>query len=176
MRRAVHVDPEQQSSACQLGVANVPPSRAARSTRPSTASATTGRGDSRCPADSFPHRQCSPGLPAQHLGCDQPKQRDGVYRGFAGTEYVPVSGGHGDAAGRGKIGSVATGLAWHRIVSALCSPRPGVAAGVLEKRRWVAGPVKLIAHYHPIDRRSADLAQPYCNQVHAVLPEMRIRG
>ena len=92
MRRAVHVRPEQQSSSCSLVVANAPPHRAARSTRPSTASATTGRGDSPCPAHSFSHRQCPPRLPAQDPGHDQPKPRDGVYRGLAGAEHVQVGG------------------------------------------------------------------------------------
>ena len=96
----------EQSSACPLVVANLPPSRAARSTRPSTASATTGRGDRRCPAHSFPHRQCSPRLPAQDHGHDQPKPRDGVYQGLAGAEHVQVGGKYNRSAGQKRSGQL----------------------------------------------------------------------
>jgi len=50
--------------------------------------------------DVCPYRQHPPRLPAQGHDHDQPKPRDGVYRGLAGAQYVQVSGRHGSCAGK----------------------------------------------------------------------------
>ena len=50
------------------------------------------KGQGQSPEDSYPHRQRSPRFPAQDHDRDQPKPREGVYRGLAGAQYVQVSG------------------------------------------------------------------------------------
>ena len=44
--------------------------------------------------------QCPPRLPAQSHDNDQPKPRDGVYRGYEGAEHVQVVGRERRAAGK----------------------------------------------------------------------------
>lgn len=64
------------------------------------------KGESQGPANLCPYRPCTTRLPAQSHDHDQPKPRDGVYRGFAGPEYVQVSLWHDRSTGQKRQGQI----------------------------------------------------------------------
>src|SRR5690606_32524719 len=85
--------------------------------------------ESPSPAHSLPYRQRPPRLPAQDLDRDQPKPRDGEYRGFAGTEHVKVSGRYYRTTGTKRSGQVRPEQVHPRSRLVRVPPPTGLQAG-----------------------------------------------